>query len=267
MINFFRKKRKALADGHSNAKASGGTKALKYTRYAIGEIILVVIGILIAVQINSWNKTQQLKADNKIFLDKMILELESNKTRMEVISVNSKGNYISLEQAVNNCDSLLKLSYIGLKSADLNFILKTRFDAGGSKLNLHDGVYEELINTGKLYTIGSDTLITNIKNYYKRIDRETEYNNENTKDMYEGSNLMKQGLWKLKLDYYMDSINFNIKNYPWYFDSSSDHYQNIQIGIMNMLSSQKDNSYKMNQIIKYSDSLIYTIKKELKSNN
>jgi len=37
MINFFRKKRKNLADNN---------KALKYTRYAIGEIVLVVIGIL-----------------------------------------------------------------------------------------------------------------------------------------------------------------------------------------------------------------------------
>jgi len=39
MINFFRKKRKKLADKN---------KAIKYNRYAIGEIILVVIGILIA---------------------------------------------------------------------------------------------------------------------------------------------------------------------------------------------------------------------------
>ena len=42
MINFFRKKRKKMADDN---------KALKYTRYAIGEIVLVVIGILIALQI------------------------------------------------------------------------------------------------------------------------------------------------------------------------------------------------------------------------
>jgi len=39
MINFFRKKRKTLANDN---------KTLKYVRYAIGEIVLVVIGILIA---------------------------------------------------------------------------------------------------------------------------------------------------------------------------------------------------------------------------
>ena len=82
--------------------------------------------------------------------------------------------------------------------------------------------------------------------------------------MDEGFDLMKKGLSKLKLDYNMDSINFNIKNYPWFFDSSSEHYQNIQISISGMMFSQIQNSDKMKEIIKYSDSLIYTIKKELK---
>jgi hypothetical protein len=46
MIGFFRKIRKKLADDN---------KPVKYFRYAIGEIVLVVIGILIALQINTWN--------------------------------------------------------------------------------------------------------------------------------------------------------------------------------------------------------------------
>ena len=46
MINFFRKTRKKLADDN---------KPLKYMRYAFGEIILVVLGILIALQIKNYN--------------------------------------------------------------------------------------------------------------------------------------------------------------------------------------------------------------------
>jgi len=49
MINFFRKIRKKLADDN---------KPLKYMRYAIGEIVLVVIGILIALSINNWNESR-----------------------------------------------------------------------------------------------------------------------------------------------------------------------------------------------------------------
>ena len=50
MINFFRKIRKQLADDN---------KPFKYLRYAIGEIILVVIGILIALSINNWNEDRK----------------------------------------------------------------------------------------------------------------------------------------------------------------------------------------------------------------
>ena len=58
MIPFFRKIRKKLADDN---------KPIKYLRYAIGEIVLVVIGILIALQINNWNQNRiQLKQEQKI---------------------------------------------------------------------------------------------------------------------------------------------------------------------------------------------------------
>ena len=49
MIKFFRKIRKNLLNEG---------KATKYFKYAIGEIILVVIGILIALRINNWNETK-----------------------------------------------------------------------------------------------------------------------------------------------------------------------------------------------------------------
>jgi hypothetical protein len=54
MLPFFRKIRKKMADDN---------KPLKYFRYAIGEIVLVVIGILIALSINNQNQknNSQLK--------------------------------------------------------------------------------------------------------------------------------------------------------------------------------------------------------------
>ena len=54
MINFFRRIRKQLADDNPPSWPAG--KPLKYMRYAIGEILFVVIGILIALSINNWNE-------------------------------------------------------------------------------------------------------------------------------------------------------------------------------------------------------------------
>ena len=45
-------------------------KPMKYARYAIGEIVLVVIGILIALQINNWNEAQkELKKEQQILIN------------------------------------------------------------------------------------------------------------------------------------------------------------------------------------------------------
>ena len=60
-------------------------RPLKYARYAIGEIVLVVIGILIALQINTWNQNRMKAAEElhmlkaiKIGLEKDLYDLKSN---------------------------------------------------------------------------------------------------------------------------------------------------------------------------------------------
>jgi hypothetical protein len=73
MIKFFRKIRYDIM-----AKNKTG----KYFKYAIGEIILVVIGILIALQINNWNEKHQ--AQNKMVsnFQNLIEDLKSNKLQL-----------------------------------------------------------------------------------------------------------------------------------------------------------------------------------------
>ena len=74
MINFFRKKRKKLADDN---------KALKYMRYAIGEIVLVVIGILIALSINTWNQNRKERIQESILLKQLQVDFNSNLEQLD----------------------------------------------------------------------------------------------------------------------------------------------------------------------------------------
>ena len=51
-------------------------KTSKYLKYAIGEIVLVVIGILIALQINNWNENRKMQLQEVKLLSDIQLELE-----------------------------------------------------------------------------------------------------------------------------------------------------------------------------------------------
>ncbi len=55
-----------------------GKRFTNYIIYAFGEIILVVIGILIALYLNNWSKEQQIKAANISLQNKVLVQLEKD---------------------------------------------------------------------------------------------------------------------------------------------------------------------------------------------
>ena len=57
------------------------SKTGKYFKYAIGEIVLVVIGILIALSINNWNENQKTKREELIVLKNLVEDLNAAKTQ------------------------------------------------------------------------------------------------------------------------------------------------------------------------------------------
>jgi len=80
MIKFFRNIRKNLV------KAG---KTTKYFKYAIGEIVLVVVGILIALQINNWNEVKKIKT-----LETKILKELHNNLILDIDEIHNDVNYM-----------------------------------------------------------------------------------------------------------------------------------------------------------------------------
>ncbi len=74
MLKFFRTIRKKFIE-EDNVR--------KYLLYAIGEILLVVIGILIALQVNTWNEIRKIANEEQAILSRLLVDLEFAKTQSE----------------------------------------------------------------------------------------------------------------------------------------------------------------------------------------
>ena len=72
-------------------------KTGKYLKYAIGEIILVMIGILLALQINNWNNDRMEHKLETNILSEILVNLKK-----DVVNLNSKIRYNQGKQKLNN---------------------------------------------------------------------------------------------------------------------------------------------------------------------
>jgi len=74
MLHFFRKIRRELL---------ANNKTIRYLKYGIGEIILVVIGILIAIQVDNWNEKRQENEKIKLQLTNLLRDLNGDKSSLQ----------------------------------------------------------------------------------------------------------------------------------------------------------------------------------------
>ncbi|MFC4721241.1 DUF6090 family protein [Geojedonia litorea] len=132
MIKFYRHLRRNLME-------TGKTS--KYLKYAIGEIVLVVIGILIALSINNWNSHQKDKAqETKILLQlKEGLAIDKNKMKAEL------NNLVQIQRSIKTLERLLEHP-----QHKYNPELDTLFGPvyGMKNIKLNKAFYEDLKTSG-----------------------------------------------------------------------------------------------------------------------
>jgi hypothetical protein len=142
MIKFFRKIRYDLM---------GKNKTGKYFKYAIGEIVLVVIGILIALNINTWNNNRIERIKERNLLDNLHEDFLLNKALLDSVKVvhlnhlkiyNKIKSYFPVENYITFNDTISKYE---------NNITYLTFDPNSGTVN-------SVLNSGNLNIIQNDTL-------------------------------------------------------------------------------------------------------------
>lgn len=169
MIKFFRKIRQQLLVEN---------KISKYLIYAFGEIVLVVIGILIALQINNWNthRIERLKEDS--YLANLKRDLNN---QMQMIERNLSGEeyiYNSLTKVKSNFEKYKKFRAVK-EDIVLSSSMNDRYT-----FTITSSSYTELLSTGNLDLITDKTFKTQMVKYYEDLELTSQViqNNNNHKD-------------------------------------------------------------------------------------
>jgi hypothetical protein len=159
MIPFFRRIRKKMADDN---------KPLKYMRYAIGEIVLVVIGILIALQINTWN--EQRKAQKKACFYLIDLQESLQSTKLELNRVIDKSHLSYLAS-----DTLDRILFH--KSQIPYFSMDTIIDGslGYTIYSPNSGIINEIMNSGGLELFDNKFIRNAVASWDSRLNNITKY--------------------------------------------------------------------------------------------
>ena len=158
MIKFFRKIRQKLLTEN---------KFSKYILYAIGEIILVVIGILIALQINNWNLAQQDRKTEIENLRALQKEFSQNKATLRVVIQVNNDNISGAEKLIQSfsIDSkdTIKEQTVAIYASEA-FGTETNFEP-------ETGVLTEIISSGQLKLIQNIELKHKLAGFNSKIGK------------------------------------------------------------------------------------------------
>jgi len=152
MIKFFRHIRKDLMEQN---------KTGKYFKYAIGEIVLVVIGILIALSINNCNEEKKIKEKERHALIEILSDLDLNISSLNGI-LNEDGNNVNLNM---NSIKIITSNLKNIKTYHDSLAIHFSNIFSYKTVNLKSSGYESLTSIG-MDLISDNELQSEIGKFY-----------------------------------------------------------------------------------------------------
>jgi len=150
MIKFFRKIRYNLMNQN---------KTTKYFKYAIGEIILVVIGILIALSINNWNEERKDRIREQSILKNLQIDFKSNINNVD----KTYNSFLEAYEASANLLEIISTNEI-IDGYEIEHLLDEIINKTMS-LDMNTGSINEMLNTGSINLIRDNNLKKQLSNW------------------------------------------------------------------------------------------------------
>lgn len=129
----------------------------KYFKYAIGEILLVVIGILIALSINNWNEKRKTNNQLQGYLNSIAKNIQSDTTEINIIKALRERHNLAAKDYV-------KYTYID--SMPIQLVPEIGRILGEQYLNINPSGFDALKNSGYIANLQGTDIEDAIYDYY-----------------------------------------------------------------------------------------------------
>jgi hypothetical protein len=193
-------------------------KTSNYLKYAIGEIVLVVIGILIALQVNNWN--EQRKENNELMQYKLRLIRQFQKDSSNLSSFNKGYGYV--KPIFKTLDSTFRENLKGNVKKD-SVIKIPIFITLQSEFLSETYALDELKNTGKMSIFKNDSLKDILTEYQNLINHQHDIISR-TKNKFDDFDKLLYNVSKFSDMYYLvnaENIDQDaFMNQYWLIDAS-----------------------------------------------
>ncbi|MBT8233146.1 MAG: hypothetical protein KJN84_10990, partial [Bacteroidia bacterium] len=157
MIKFFRKVRqKMLAENRIS----------KYLVYAVGEILLVVIGILIALQVNTWNQDKIYNKERTYLISELLSEFEDNLNQINRVVAFNENFMAQIDTLI---EVLPDLNFPGDEKKLSELLLKSRV-VNIATTSFSNGMLNSISNTSNFQHIKDKYLRRNLLNWSGYVD-------------------------------------------------------------------------------------------------
>ena len=243
MIKFFRKIRQNMIKEN---------KVSKYFLYAIGEIILVVIGILIALGINNWKENQAETKQQNLIFENLSLELNNNLKNLNSVIELSESYINSSEHLLLSMNNMATNKF---KDEKLDSLLSTFGFSQWKRTNLN---IKSLENSGRLNSVENNELKRLIYDWLSLIeDLELIEKRSDYSFQYYVDFIKKNGSWREIDKYMLERVQGSqlLKSNDHLLLSSE--FENC-VNDLNIYETHKYNRYKrikvtLNQLIEYTE--------------